>query len=315
MSNAKIYYGKIPVGEGKPQVLNVVDNLTSTDPEKALSANQGYVLSQKFMKDIKVTPHNELIITYFNGNTFVYDLSNFLNMVISSIGYGKTIYCDELPKCEDYTDAFGNTQYKITYKKNSVEYTCDAKNTWFYYEIVVDKDTNKKKWVQTLFVEGREVTLEAGTISDFIKIDKDTKHWLISGKDSGIVAQGISPKITPNKDNTDTIYKLDVQYYDPDKPTVDGSGNPVYEADGVTQKKGMDVKYTTDNLKGVDGVILDNAGMFGFRVENSQLMLYVNIPDSTTGDEDDIAPPFSLEGNTLYYTVNGKIQYVSKQTI
>ena len=97
MSNAKIYYGKIPVGEGKPQVLNVVDNLTSTDPDKPLSANQGYVLSQKFMKDIKVTPHNELIITYFNGNTFVYDLSNFLNSVISSIGYGKTIYCDELP--------------------------------------------------------------------------------------------------------------------------------------------------------------------------------------------------------------------------
>ena len=133
MSNAKIYYGKIPVGEGKPQVLNVVDNLTSTDPEKALSANQGYVLSQKFMKDVKITQHNELIITYFNGDTFKYDLSAFLNSVISSIGYGKTIYCDELPKCEAYTDAFGNTQYKITYKINSVEYTCDAKTTWFYY--------------------------------------------------------------------------------------------------------------------------------------------------------------------------------------
>ena len=83
MSNAKIYYGKIPVGEGKPQVLNVVDNLTSTDPEKALSANQGYVLSQKFMKDIKVTQNNELIITYFNGNTFVYDLSAFLSLSLS----------------------------------------------------------------------------------------------------------------------------------------------------------------------------------------------------------------------------------------
>ena len=315
MSNAKIYYGKIPVGEGKPKVLNVVDNLTSTDPEKPLSANQGYVLSQKFMKDVKITQHNELIITYLNGNTFKYDLSAFLNAVISSIGYGKTIYCDELPKCEDYTDTFGNTQYKITYKKDSAEYTCDAKNTWFYYEIVVDKDTNEKKWVQTLFVEGKEVTLEAGTISDFVKIDKDTKHWLISGKDTGVVAQGISPKITPNTNNTDTVYKLDVQYYDPDEPTVDGSGNPVYEDDGVTQKKGMDIKYTTDNLKGADGVILDNAGMFGLRVENSQLMLYVNIPDSTTGDIDDIAPPFSLENGSLYYTFNGKIQYVSKQTI
>ena len=231
MSNAKIYYGKIPVGEGKPQVLNVVDNLTSTDPEKALSANQGYILSQKFMKHIKLTPHNELIITYFNGNTFVYDLSNFLNSVISSIGYGKTIYCDELPKCEDYTDAFGNTQYRITYKKNSVEYTCDAKNTWFYYEIVIDKDTNTKKWVQTLFVEGQEVTLEAGTINDFVEIDKDTKHWLISGKDSGIVARGVSPTIKENKDNTDTVYKLDINYYDATKPRVDSDGLPVYESE------------------------------------------------------------------------------------
>ena len=288
MSNAKIYYGKIPVGEGKPQVLNVVDNLTSTDPEKALSANQGYVLSQKFMKDVKITQHNELIITYFNGDTFKYDLSAFLNAVISSIGYGKCIYCDELPKCEDYTDAFGNIQYRITYKKDSVEYTCDAKNTWFYYEIVVDKDTNTKKWVQTLFVEGKEVTLEAGTISDVVTIDNTTKNWFINGKDTGVCAGGDS--IKENENNTDTSYKLDI-------------------------KKQDGTMTTTPNLKGADGVILDNAGMFGLRVENSQLMLYVNVPDASTGDEDDIAPPFSLEGNTLYYTVNGKIQYVSKQTI
>ena len=288
MSNAKIYYGKIPVGEGKPKVLNVVDNLTSTDPEKALSANQGYVLSQKFMKDVKITQHNELIITYFNGDTFKYDLSAFLNAVISSIGYGKTIYCDELPKCEDYTDAFGNIQYKITYKKNSVEYTCDAKNTWFYYEIVVDADTNEKKWVQTLFVEGQEVTIEAGTISDVVTIDKDTKNWFINGKDTGVCAGGDS--IKENENNTDTSYKLDI-------------------------KKQDGTMTTTPNLKGADGVILDNAGMFGLRVENSQLMLYVNVPDTTTGDIDDIAPPFSLEGRSLYYTVNGKIQYVSKQTI
>ena len=285
MSNAKIYYGKIPVGEGKPQVLNVVDNLTSTDPEKALSANQGYVLSQKFMKDIKVTQNNELIITYFNGNTFVYDLSNFLNSVISSIGYGKTIYCDELPKCEDYTDAFGNTQYKITYKKNSVEYICDAKNTWFYYEIVVDKDTNKKKWVQTLFVEGREVTLEAGTISDFIKIDKDTKHWFISGKDSGVVAEG--DRIEENANNTSTSYKLDIK-----------------KADGTT--------ITTPNLKGADSVLLDNVGYYGFRVEDDQLMLYVNVPDASSPNVDDQAPPFSLERNSLYFTIGGTIKSVSK---
>ena len=288
MSNAKIYYGKIPVGEGKPQVLNVVDNLTSTDPDKPLSANQGYVLSQKFMKDIKVTQNNELIITYFNGNTFVYDLSNFLNAVISSIGYGKTIYCDELPKCEDYTDAFGNTQYKITYKKNSVEYTCDAKNTWFYYEIEVDAVTHEKKWVQTLFVEGKEVTIEAGTISDVVTIDNKTKNWFINGKDTGVCAGGDS--IKENENNTDTTYKLDIK-----------------KANGTTT--------TTPNLKGADGVILDNVGYFGLRVEDNQVMLYVNVPDASSADVDDQAPPFSLEGNTLYYTIGSTIKYVSKQVI
>ena len=77
----------------------------------------------------------------------------------------------------------------------------------------------------------------------------------------------------------------------------------------------MDVKYTTDNLKGADGVILDNVGYFGFRIENGQLMLYVNVPDASSADVDDQAPPFSLEGGNIYYTVGGKIQYVSKQTI
>ena len=288
MSNAKIYYGKIPVGEGKPKVLNVVDNLTSTDPEKPLSANQGYVLSQKFMKDVKITQHNELIITYFNGDTFKYDLSAFLNAVISSIGYGKTIYCDELPKCEDYTDAFGNLQYRITYKKDSVEYTCDAKNTWFYYEIVVDADTNEKKWVQTLFVEGREVTLEAGTISDVVTIDNTTKNWFINGKDTGVCAGGDS--IKENENNTDTSYKLDI-------------------------KKQDGTMTTTPNLKGADGVMLDTVGYYGFRVENDQLMLYVNVPDASSSDVDDQAPPFSLEGGRLYYTIGSNIKYVNKEIV
>ena len=49
MSNAKIYYGGIPVGEGIPNATNVIDNLTSTDPDIPLSANQGYILSQQFL--------------------------------------------------------------------------------------------------------------------------------------------------------------------------------------------------------------------------------------------------------------------------
>ena len=267
---------------------DIVDNLTSTDTEKPLSAKQGYVLSQMFAKDVKITQNNELIITYFNGNTFVYDLSTFLNTVINSIAYGKCIACDELPTCTSYVDAFNNTQYEVTYKKDGLEIKCDAKNTWFYYEIEVDAVTHEKKWVQTLFVEGREVTLEAGKISDVIKIDSTTKHWLINGVDSGVVAEGDS--IEENTDNTSTIYKLDIK-----------------KADGTTK--------ITPNLKGADGVILDNVGYYGFGIENDQLMLYVNVPDASSSDVDDQAPPFSLDEGNLYYTVGGTIKYVSKTIV
>ena len=160
MSNAKIYYGKIPVGEGKPQVLNVVDNLTSTDPDKPLSANQGYILSQKFMKDVKVTSNNELIITYLNGNTFKYDLSAFLNTVISSIGYGKTVYCDELPKCEDYTDAFGNTQYKITYKKEMLNTLENTENLTILEGMVQDLIVKDNKVSGIILENGEEINKE-----------------------------------------------------------------------------------------------------------------------------------------------------------
>lgn len=284
----------------------IVDNLTTQNSNKALSANQGYVLSQKFMKNIQFSSLTKTVdITYLNGTTNSFSLKTFIDDVCKTLAQGKAIYCDKLPTCAQ--DANGD--YIVTYILGGKTLTTNAENTWFYY-----KNSNNS-YVQTLFVAGTEITMEAGAIGDVVTINKTTKHWLINGIDTGVLAQGISPKITPNVNNTDSVYKLDVQYYDPDKPIVDESGNPVYEDDGVTQKKGMDVKYTTDNLKGADGVILDNAGMFGLRVENNQLMLYVNVPDSTTGNEDDIAPPFSLEGNTLYYTVNGKIQYVSKQTI
>ena len=285
MSNAKIYYGKIPVGEGKPQVLNVVDNLTSTDPDKPLSANQGYILSQKFMKDVQLTQDKELIITYYNGNTYKYDLTIFLNSVISSIGYGKCIYCDALPTCSATTDSMGNIVYEVTYEKSGISYTIDASNIWFYYETNV---SGTNKWVQTLFVEGQEVTIEAGGISDVVTIDSTTKHWCINGKDTGVCASGDS--IEENAANTSTSYKLDIK-----------------KQDGTIT--------TTPNLHGADGVILDNIGYYGFRVENEQLILYVNVNDANAADVDDQAPPFSLEGNFLYYTIGGKIKYISKETV
>ena len=92
--------------------------------------------------------------------------------------------------------------------------------------------------------------------------------------------------------------------------------------DGITEfcykldiKKQDGTTTTTPNLKGADGVLLDNVGYYGFRVEDDQLMLYVNVPDASSPNVDDQAPPFSLEGNTLYYTIGGKIKYVSKTIV
>ena len=266
----------------------IVDNLTTKNSNKALSANQGYVLSQKFMKNIKFSSLTKTVdITYLNGTTNSFSLKTFIDDVCRTLSQGKAIHCDKLPTCAQ--DANGD--YIVTYIQGGKKLTTNAENTWFYYK----NSNNSNSYVQTLFVTGTEITMTAGAIGDVITISKTTKHWLINGVDTGVLAQGFTPIISENANNTDVDYKLDIKNYD-------------YATNSYK-------KTTTPNLKGVDGVILDNAGMFGFRVENSKLMLYVNIPDSTTGNIDDIAPPFSLEGNTLYYTVNGTIQYVSKQTI
>ena len=81
-------------------------------------------------------------------------------------------------------------------------------------------------------------------------------------------------------------------------------------AEGTNGKDGANGK---DGMDGADGVILDNVGYFGLRVENGYLNLYLNVIDESNADSQ--APPFSLEGGSLYYTVGGTIQYESKETI
>ena len=104
------------------------------------------------------------------------------------------------------------------------------------------------------------------------------------------VTNGSKLKVEANANNTSSDYRLDIT-----------------QPDGTV--------FTTDNLHGIDGVMVQDAGMFGIRVENGQLMLYVNVSDSSSTDVDDQAPPFSIENNCLMYTVGGTIQYVSKQVI
>ena len=286
------------------KVTEIMDTLNSKYTDRPLSAYQGYILAQKFMKNVYITSANVLTLEYLNGNKFTYDLTNFLQGIIKSIGYGKVIACDELPTCSKPTPT---SAYEVTYKKNGVELKCSPENTWFYYKVEEKDDggsVTSTAWYQTLFIDGVEVTILAGAVADTIKIDENTKTWVINGKDTEILAQGVSPTIKPNANNTDAIYKLDINYYDADEPTVDGNGNPVYEDDGVTQKKGMNIKYTTDNLKGKDSVQVPLNGFYKIYVENGTLVCAV--------ENGATPPPLALEiisgQQCLTYTVGGTIQ-------
>ena len=85
--------------------------------------------------------------------------------------------------------------------------------------------------------------------------------------------------------------------------------------DGKIKIFDKDNKKYDAEIKEDIGVLLDNIGYYGFRVEDNQLVLYVNVPDASSPDVDNQAPPFTLEGNNLYFTIGGTIQYVSKETI
>ena len=264
------------------KVTEIMDTLNSSYTDRPLSAYQGYVLAQKFVKDLYITNNNILTLEYLNGNKFTYDLSTFLHNVINSIGYGKVIACDKLPTCKDN----GNGTYTITYEKDSVQYTADSKNTWFYYQKTTTDASGGSvtSWYQTLFVDGVEVTILAGAIADTIKIDSTTKHWIVNGKDTGILAQGTGPIIEPNANNNDAIFKVDIKNYD-------------YNTQSY-------ITTTSDNLHGRDSVQVPLNGFYKVYVENGTLVCEVQ--DGAT------PPPLALEiingQQCLTYTMGGTIQ-------
>lgn len=185
---------------------------------------------------------------------------------------------DEKPTCVDN----GDGTYTTTYiKDGEIKTTNDT--SWYYY--LIDDIL-----YQTIFIDGDELTIKNSNLSELISISETTHHWLIDGEDSGISAN--AETLEPNINNTTTDYRLDIM-----------------SSDGTK-------KFTTDNLKGADGVLLDNIGYFGFTIENGSLILHVNVEDSNAGNEDDIAPPFSLDsGCNLWYTIGGKIKYVGKEVV
>ena len=236
------------------------------------------------MKNVYITNSNVLTLEYLNGNKFTYDLTNFLQGIIKSIGYGKVIACDELPTCSKPTPT---SAYEVSYKKDGVTLKCSPENTWFYYK-VEEKDgsgsVTSTAWYQTLFIDGVEVTILAGAIADTLKIDSTTKHWIVNGKDTEISAQGYSPIISENANNTDADYKLDIKNYD-------------YDTKKYTT-------ITTPNLKGKDSVQVPLNGFYKVYVENGTLVCAV--------ENGATPPPLALEiisgQQCLTYTVGGTIQ-------
>ena len=227
---------------------------------------------------------NEILITRDNGTVERYNISAYIEYIISSIELAEPIYCDKKPTITSNTttDTDGNTvtTHTVTYIKDGTSYTTNPTNIWFYYGVTNDAgDINIH---QTIFVDGVELTIKAGQISDIISMDPDTKNWILYGEDTGVCSEAKSPTITENENNSDINYRLDI---------TDAEGN-------VT---------TTPNLKGNDGVTVPLNGFCYIHIVDGNLVL-----DCEAG----ATPlPLSLEGDKLYYTLGGEIQYVSKETI
>lgn len=118
-------------------------------------------------------------------------------------------------------------------------------------------------------------------LSEYIKIDSTSEHWILGGEDTGISAKGICPTIKESEENTDiSVYKLIID---------DGKGNV----------------NVTPNLKGQDNVFVPMHGYFSIGIENGTV--YLICEDGAT------PPPFSLEDGYLYYTLGGEIQYIEKE--
>ena len=145
----------------------------------------GGILSQMFLSDLKfnsITREVELISK--NGTKTTYSLKTFIDDVHKTLMQSKAIYCDKLPTCAKDSD--GN--YIVTYVKGGTTLTTSAANTWFYY-----KDSARED-VQTIFVDGEEITIQSGTIGDVVAIDPVSKNWLINGVDTGESSKGDAGK-------------------------------------------------------------------------------------------------------------------------
>lgn len=221
-------------------------------------------------KTVKLIRNNETIINC--------DLTELINSAISGLNYGKAKYATEKPIC-----SLVDGEYCITYidKSDNTSKTVSALNTWFYYEL---SDDNGTYTVQTLWVDGEELTIKTAEISNVLSIDQNTKNWILYGQDTGICSEAKHSSITENSTNSveNRIYKLDTKYYDGTKW----------------------VEKTSPNLYGRDGIMIPQSSMFSLCIDHGCLFVEC--------DDDNTPPPLAIEVidgvRCLTYTIDGEIQ-------
>lgn len=148
---------------------------------------------------------------------------------------------------------------------------------WYLVGLENSKNFNKQLKTKDGWLDIGNTDID---IEGYISIDPVSQNWVLGGKDSGISAKGVTPKVEESTENTDiSVYKLDI---------YDGKGN----------------MYTTPNLKGQDNVFVPMNGFFSIGIDNGTVFLAC--------EEGSTPPPLSLENGCLYYTVGGTIQYVEK---
>lgn len=178
----KIYDGIdwVSVGGGSNNA-GIDDSTMSTE-----TCWSSYKTNSMLLKSISLDYTTKTITVIRNDDTTIEsDVTDFITSIINGLNYGNAKYCNAIPTVAQ--DGEGNWIATYIDKADTVTKTCNSLNTWFYYDIT---ENDEKYTVQTLFVDGQEITIKAGSIGDILSINKDTKHWIIQGVDSGIKAEG-----------------------------------------------------------------------------------------------------------------------------
>ena len=194
-----------------------------------------------------IISEREMVLETDTGNYKIGDgIKNYADLKYYGLN-GRESHISEDGYWEIY-NSVTDTYDKTTYKAVPTEVTVEVKvNSSTQYILTITTAAGPKDTPNLKGQDAPEITIDPaskhwmiGATDTGVKaegvdgktpnIDPDTKHWIIGGVDQNVVAEGkdgISPVISEHKDNTEKIYKLDIE---------DKTG-----------------KRTTPNLRGLDG--------------------------------------------------------------